>query len=385
MRCPGRTAGSRWTILLVLALTGSGQLGADERSETETRIKEIGLEISQLQATLEQNRGELSRERSALRELDLDIQSNARSLAEAGTALVAQEAEVQRLEADQAAFLQQLERREDALSRQVLAAWRLGRESRLKLILNQDDPARLGRLLAYYDYLGQAQGEQIRELRDVLVKLDEMRAAIDRELVSLNDIKVRYEKQQATLEAQREERSLLLAQLEQEISGDSARIEELERNRADLETLLQRLDDALADIPSDMGDRKHPAELRGQLPMPTAGRVLQAFGQPRAAGMKWQGWLIGAPAGQAVRSIAYGRVAYADWLRGYGLLLIIDHGDGFMTLYGQNESLSAEVGDWVEPGEVISSVGQGADRRQGLYFELRREGKAVDPAAWIKR
>lgn len=371
--------------MLGLLFLGSTGTAADERSEAEAKLQEISAEISQLQASLERNRGELSRETKALRTLDLDIQANARRLAETADAVNAQTTQVRQLEAEQASFLQQLERREDALSQQVLAAWRLGRESRLKLILNQDDPARLGRLLAYYDYLGQAQGTQIRELRDILVQLDDMRAAIDRELVALADIQGRYEEEQRGLEVQRLDRSELLAQLEQDISGSAARIEELERNRADLETLLAQLDNALADIPSDMGERRHPAELRGQLPMPTDGRVMHAFGQQRAAGLRWQGWLIGAPAGQTVRSIAYGRVAYADWLRGYGLLLILDHGDGFMTLYGQNESLRAEVGDWVEPGEIISTVGQGPDNRQGLYFELRRKGKAVDPASWIQR
>ena len=116
-----------------------------------------------------------------------------------------------------------------------------------------------------------------------------------------------------------------------------------------------------------------------------SGRVLAAYGQPRTADLVWQGWLIAASPGDAVRSIAHGRVAYADWLRGYGLLLIVDHGEGFMSLYGQNESLSVEVGDWVEAGDAISTVGQGAEGRTGLYFELRRGGKAVDPAGWIRR
>ena len=187
------------------------------------------------------------------------------------------------------------------------------------------------------------------------------------------------------LQAQREERVTLLAVIEQSLSDGEARLEELRRNRQDLETLLERLGDALADIPADLGKGQHPSERRGALPMPVSGRVLAAYGQPRTADLFWQGWLIAASPGDAVRSIAHGRVAYADWLRGYGLLLIVDHGDGFMSLYGQNESLRVEVGDWVEAGDAISTVGQGAEGRTGLYFELRRGGKAVDPAGWIRR
>ena len=119
--------------------------------------------------------------------------------------------------------------------------------------------------------------------------------------------------------------------------------------------------------------------------MPLNGRVKHAYGQPRSAGMRWHGWLIGANSGSEVREVAYGRVAYADWLRGYGLLIIIDHGDGFLSLYANNESLLFDVGDWVEPGATISTVGSSALNGNGLYFEIRKDGKALDPAIWLKR
>ena len=125
---------------------------------------------------------------------------------------------------------------------------------------------------------------------------------------------------------------------------------------------------------------------RGQLPPPLQGRVLYAFGNDRAGGLRWQGWLYSVPAGTEVSSIAYGRVAFSDWLRGYGLLMIIDHGDGFMSLYGHNDSLLRDVGDWVMAGEPISLSGaSGGLSRDGLYFEMRKDGKALDPSGWINR
>jgi len=372
-------------LILTIQAAGWPAANADERSDAEARLEAIAAELAELQATLERDRGALSSERESLEALDQSIQDNSERTVAAVQAVSAQREAVQQIETEQAAFIAQLERREDALARQILAAWRLSRQSRLKLVLNQDDPARLGRLLAYYDYLGQAQGDQISELRDALGRLDALREDKDQALAELAGRQEALEDEQRALAAQRKDRLALLAQLESAIASDGARLEELQRNRADLEALLERLDDALADIPSDLGSRKHPTELRGALPMPVNGPVRQAFGQAREADMTWQGWLIGAAAGEPVRSIAYGRVAYADWLRGYGLLLIIDHGDGFMTLYGHNESINVDVGDWVEPGTVISRVGQGAAGRQGLYFELRRGGKAVDPAAWISR
>ncbi len=119
--------------------------------------------------------------------------------------------------------------------------------------------------------------------------------------------------------------------------------------------------------------------------MPVKGSVKHAYGQARSVGLSWQGWLISAASGSEVKNIAYGRVAFSDWLRGYGLLMIIDHGDGFMSLYGNNESLLHEVGDWIEPGASISTVGSSPQNGVGLYFEIRKNGKVLDPAVWIKR
>lgn len=384
---PRGGASPRKALLAVLLLTtGLATTAlAQDRDETEGRLAEVKREIDALQTTLERERGALGREREALKELDLALQANARDLAGTQQAVATQQQEVERLEGERDAYLDQLSQRQDDLGEQVRAAWKLSRESRLKLILNQDDPARLGRILVYYDLLGEAQADRISELRTVLAELDRMQAGIDRELADLDILEAQQEGQRAVLQGQREERVALLAVIEQSLSDGEARLEELRRNRRDLETLLERLGDALADIPADLGKGQHPSERRGALPMPVTGRVLAAYGQPRTADLVWQGWLISASPGDAVRAIAKGRVAYADWLRGYGLLLILDHGDGFMSLYGQNESLRVEVGDWVEAEEVISTVGQGAEGRTGLYFELRRAGKAVDPAGWIRR
>lgn len=358
---------------------------SSEQDATRERLAEIDRDIARLQAELERERGDLGREREALKALDLDIQANSRALREVATGLSAKAEDVAALEADRAAYLEQLATREDELARQVLAAWELSRESRLKLILNQDDPARLGRLLAYYDLVGASQADHISELREALERLAALQREIDTERLALQALQAEQEQARDRLSAQREERLQLVRRIEASLDDGETRLAELTRDRQDLEALLERLDDALADIPTNLGQGEHPAERRGALPMPVPGRVRAAFGQARTAGLTWQGWLIDTQPGAEVRAIAYGRVAYADWLRGYGLLLIVDHGEGFMSLYGHNESLRAEVGDWVRPGETLSTAGQGPGGRPGLYFELRRDGKAVDPAAWIQR
>ncbi|MFC1720490.1 murein hydrolase activator EnvC family protein, partial [Pseudomonadota bacterium] len=215
--------------------------------------------------------------------------------------------------------------------------------------------------------------------------LDGMQQSIDQELSRVESVQNEQGVVLETLNQQRLAREMLLAQLSGRIDSEESRLRELEQNRKDLEALLERLSNVLADIPADLGSRTGVAGQKGKLPMPLKGPVKYAFGQARTGGSRWQGWLIESQAGAEAHAVAYGRVAFADWLRGYGLIMIIDHGQGFLSLYGHNESLLQEVGAWVEPGEIISIVGSNPGSDQGLYFELRKDGKALDPAAWIAR
>lgn len=373
-------------IALLIAAPGGLLAQADgDREQTEARLLEVKEQISRLQESLENDREAFSREQQSLKELDLEIQDNTRHLRELQAGTTEQQAALQDLLTERDAHLRQLESRHAQLEAQILAAWQMGRESRLKLVLNQDSPAQSARLLGYYEYLSRAQAGQIMELKEVLAGLDLIRAGIDRELAKLAEITRRFETVEGRLQEQRGDRLKLLQGLESSIGGDEQALVELERDREDLETLLRNLSDALADIPADLGEYGHPGSQKGQLPMPIKGRVLQAFGQPRGAGLHWEGWLLEAEVGAEIRAIAYGRVAYADWLRGYGLMIIIDHGEGFMSLYGNNESLLFSVGDWVQPGAVIATVGRNPGARQGLYFELRNDGRAIDPAIWVSR
>ena len=240
-------------------------------------------------------------------------------------------------------------------------------------------------MLAYYDYINRAQVEKISGLREALTRLESLQNGIDTELAKLSELQTEQEQSLAELTGQRTSRSLLLQEISGKIDSREAALRELEANRRDLESLIERLADVLGDIPENLDSQAGIAGQKGRLPMPVRGPVRHAFGQDRSAGLDWQGWLIGAEPGTEVRAVAYGRVAFADWLRGYGLLLIIDHGDGYMTLYGHNESLLRDAGEWIEAGSAISVVGSNPGNTQGAYFELRRNGKAVDPAAWLAR
>jgi septal ring factor EnvC (AmiA/AmiB activator) len=356
-----------------------------DRQEAEQQLRAIQSQISELQQTLENARSEYRNEQRALRELDLEIDDTARQSRELLEQQLAHQQELESLESEKTTILATLDDRKEQLAGILRSAYRLDRHSRLKLVLNQDNPGELNRMLAYYEYFNSHQVEDIAELREALQSLEAVQTQINVTLAELETTRSELDETIRALDGQRESRLTMLAELDDRIGSDEARLEELQQNRRDLVLLLERLEDALADIPADLGERTGIAQQKGNLPMPTPGRVKHAYGQNRAGSMHWQGWLIGAEAGSEVYSVAYGRVAFADWLRGYGLMLIIDHGNGFLSLYGNNESLVAEVGDWVEPGALIGVVGSNPGMTQGLYFELRKDGKAVDPAAWIKR
>ena len=373
-------------LLLALGFPRAAAAEQDlDKSQTESRLKQVTQAIGKLREQLEESRSDHRKEQEHLRAVDLAIQQanlDYRALEQQRKEHLA---ELETLRQQREHYLSSLDERITQLSEQVRSAYRMGSQSRIKLVLNQDDPVRLGRMLAYYDYLNRAQVDKISGLREALTTLEGMQQSIDRELLRVENVQNEQRAVLNKLKQQREERNILLTQLSSQIDSEETRLQELEQNRRDLETLLERLSDVLADIPADLGSRVGIAKRKGRLPPPVTGPVRHAFGQRRAGGLHWRGWLIGAETGTEVKSVAYGRVAFADWLRGYGLLMIIDHGQGYLSLYAHNESLLREAGAWVEPGEIISIVGSNPGSDQGLYFELRKNGKAVDPAAWLKR
>jgi septal ring factor EnvC (AmiA/AmiB activator) len=366
----------------------SGPLAAQsdgERATAESALEGVRKEIGILQKSLERSRAEHANEHARLREVDLQIQAANLEFRTLEKQRQSHLDELVGLERQRNDYLIRLKQRHDQLAEQIRAAYRLDSQSRLKLILNQASPAQLGRMLAYYDYINRAQVSKISGLREALTTLDTMQQSIDQELSRLEMVQTEQREVMDQLDQQRKQRRTLLVELDERIEDKASRLRELERNRQDLEKLLERLTDVLADIPADLGKHLGVARQKGRIPMPVKGPVRYAFGQSRGGGLHWQGWLIAAPAGSEVSAVAYGRVAFADWLRGYGLLIIIDHGEGFMSLYGHNESLLYEAGDWVEPGQIISVIGVRTGNDQGLYFELRKNGKSVDPAAWLAR
>jgi septal ring factor EnvC (AmiA/AmiB activator) len=201
---------------------------------------------------------------------------------------------------------------------------------------------------------------------------------------TLTALQEEQRQQAAQLEVQRQNREQVLVQLNTQLDNQGGELKHLQTDEKQLQALVRSLQELLSDIPVEASQQKPFKALKGQLRWPARGQLVKRFGSLRGnSGLKWQGVLIEAPEGGQVRAVSKGRVAFADWMRGFGLLLIIDHGDGYMSLYGQNEALYKEVGEWVDSGEVVATLGaSGGQTEAGLYFEIRHNGHPVNPLSW---
>lgn len=271
------------------------------------------------------------------------------------------------------------------LGAQLRAQYAMGSQPYLKLLLNQESPAAAARVLSYYRYFHEARVKRIQHLRAALERLQQLDEQLIRSTRALTQLRESRERERANLEQTRAHRTQLLAGLNREVIDRTHEIDRLKADEQRLERLVRELKTALAEpnltIP---GPTERFSALKGRLPLPYAGRIEARFGEPKGVGaLRWRGVFLGGREGQEIRAISRGRVAYADWLRGFGLLLILDHGDGYMTLYGHNQALYRRVGDWVEAGQPIATVGNTGDAPgTGLYFEIRHNGIPHDPLQW---
>ncbi|HIP52713.1 MAG TPA: hypothetical protein EYH03_01700, partial [Chromatiales bacterium] len=263
----------------------------------------------------------------------------------------------------------------------------VGGQQRIKLLLNQQEPDAVSRMMVYYDYLNRARSQRLSELQDELARLDEIEKEITAETTRLTELEEIHKAEQQHFKHSRQERKKLIALLNQDIRSKGGRLEELRQDEKRLQRLIDRLQQTLADIPVNVEESPPFAKRAGKLAWPVKGRLAIRFGAPRKLGkLRWEGVFISAREGREVKAIHHGRVAFADWLRGYGLLIIVDHGDDYMTLYGHNQVLFRETGEWVAPGEVIALAGEsGGQSRSGVYFGIRHKGKPVDPIRWCRK
>jgi len=377
-----------FTTLLLLGFAAAS-LAQDSGSEL-TKVKEQELEevrerISALKQSMDAAAEDRDRLTGELQELDMAISEQRLRIVEIERDQQYTANKKQKLDTELADRQQHLNEESEALAAQVRTAYMSGSQEKIKLLLNQRDPATLGRLMAYYRYLNDYRAENIESVIEQIRKLDELRAQIAAEAARLTTLaRARYD-ELGRLNSSQESRKDLLATLRQKIANEGNEVNRLAAQEKDLTRLIAELTSILSDYPisSEQPFREH----KGRLTWPVAGALRHDFGQPRVGGnIKWNGVVLAAPRGREVRAVYHGRVAFADWLAGMGLLVIVDHGEGYMTLYGYNETILKNTGDWVAPGDVIATVGDsGGQSQPGLYFELRRGTKPENPRRWVTK
>lgn len=377
--------------MIIAGLVGVTAAGyAQEPSGELTKVKERELEevrerISTLKKSMDKAAGERDRLAAELQRVEIAISEQRMRIAEIERQQRATTKKKETLDANLAEREAHLDEESVALAAQVRAAYLSGNQEKIRLLLNQRDPATLGRLMAYYQYLNDYRAENIEAVITQIRELDVLRARIAAEAARLADLaKTRYA-ELTRLNLSQEERATLLASLQDKIKSEGQEVERLAAQEIDLTRLIAELTSILSDYP--ISSEQPFSEHKGKLTWPVAGALMHDFGQPRVGGkIKWNGVVLAAPRGREVRAVYHGRIAFADWLAGMGLLVIVDHGEGYMTLYGYNETILKKAGDWVAPGDVIATVGDsGGQSEAGLYFELRSGTQPVNPRRWITR
>jgi len=373
----------------LLAVSAHAQESGDQHgvqeAQTKQKLEQIRVEIHKLAEEQRSTAAKRNDATNALRDADLKIAALAKTVRSIDQQLSGQQAKLDGLLVQQSALDVKLKDQRDALAALLRSAYAMGRDEELKLLLAQDHIDDISRMLAYYRYFERARVHEIDGLLEDLQALAQLQADIERETVALKASRDERAIQAQRLDGEREQRHLLLGELDAALKDQTARLAALGKDEKALVDLLAKLRDIFADIPQHLVGAEPFADLRGRLNWPLRGKVVVRFGATAVDGERSsQGVLIAAKDGSEVRAVSHGRVVYADWLRGYGLLLIIDHGEGYLSLYGYNETLLKEAGDWVDAGEVVATSGDSGGRKTaGLYFELRRDGKPIDPAAWM--
>jgi murein hydrolase activator len=368
----------RLFICLMLLICPSVWANSPSTAELNTLRQRIG----ELEKALRTDVTERDGAQAALREVELKLAKLNRQHRTLEQQRREAAAELQRLEARQARLARERGVQLEWVGRTARAGYMNGRQELARMLLNQEQPDAVARMLRYQEYFQRARQERIslinRDMDELLVAVADTEAARQ----ALDERQTALEQQRIELAAAKKERSDALTTINQRIGSGTQRLDRLRSDAQRLEKLLQDVGRTVADLPASPSGEPF-GKLANKLPWPVQRRIAARFGSPREGSVRWSGVLLDVPAGTPVRAIHSGRIVFADWLRGYGLLMILDHGGGYLTLYGQNETLTREVGEWVATGDVIARVGDsGGSSRTGLYFEIRRAGVPVNPDQW---
>ena len=373
-------------VLIILLLTHPViAMGAnDDKQAYLKKLKNISQQITKVSSALHNDRSKQSKLRSELKRSEKDISQSSKKLLDIETKLKKKEQSLSSLQTELGKLNSELSAQKNGLADQLRAAHAFGNHHPLKLVLNQHSPAELGRSLVYYQYLNHARQEKIGEFNLAITQQMALETQILSDRQALEALLKTQKANKEQLNKQRNKKQNVLASLNKQIKNNESALSRLRKNQNEIEALLNSFGEILSDTPEKPGLREPFAKMKGRLPWPVKGKIITRFGTSRQQSeLRWNGVVIGSAYGTQVKVIADGRVAFSDWLQGYGFITIVDHGAGYMSLYGHNQTQLKQPGDWVQAGEVIATVGDsGGHTQSGLYFEIRKNGKPDNPIKW---
>lgn len=374
-------------LLLCLApLVTQADSDVVDAEKTEKELKQVKKKIQSLQHIIKKTQSRRSETENQLRKYELEISNTKKDLRDANQQIRSSKQAIGRLNQEKNRLEAAKRKQKTALVSDIQAAYRTGRQEYIKLLLNQQEPEKLARVLKYYDYFHRTRLSNIQAFNSTITDLEQNQLQLDKELERLASLRKRLEIQKDGLLRAQASRKDVLKRLDLTLKDKDSKLNRLSESQKELQRLLRAVQETLSDLPADIGNTTPFAKRKGKLAWPTKGRVARSFRSRRSdSSLRWNGVVIRTKEGAPVKSVHRGRVVFSDWLRGFGLLTIIDHGDNYYTLYGHNESLLTEPGDWIESGQVIAYTGtSGGQSRPGLYFEIRKNGEPVNPTHWCR-
>lgn len=385
--CPNKFALFLGSIFLASTILSHSVVAADSNSAKESELKDIRTRIKDVETRIKSAQDETEKLQKELRDNEVSTAETLTRLNDIESSISKKHAELKDLLSEQAGHEAALKTEKEKLTHQIRSAYQIGRNDYLKLILNQEDPALVGRALAYYDYHNRARSERINQVKQSLLDLEQIQSLIRNETAQLESLKLQHQVKLNDFNQYRATRGDISKRLQKYISEQGVELRMLQENERELGVLFQDLKQEKAVTIEIYEDMPPFGSLKGKLDWPVKGRLLKHYGSNKKGNdLKWQGVLIDAKSGTSVNAISTGKIVFADWFRNLGLLIIIDHGHGYMSLYGHNQNLLKNTGDWVLAGEQIATVGDsGGQTNTALYFEIRKGAKPLNPSLWCKR
>ena len=353
-----------------------------QQQETEEQLSSVQQEIKQQQTSLKQQRRQRSKLEKQLKQQEVKLGTLAKTHRQSQQEAKQLGQQTQNLKKEQSALSKQEAQQQALLAKQLKSAYMTGQHDLSKMLLNQSQAGDSERMLAYYKYLNKARLQELDELEKTMARLAEVEKELQTKQSRLNRVVEQQKTELAKLRQQQQARKKTLTEMETLVNTQADQLKRLKDSETNLKSELVRLQEEAARLEVKLNGLKSK---RGKLIWPTAGKLANRFGTRKGGQLRWKGVYIQSQSGEAVKTVEQGKVLFADWMKGFGLVIVIDHGDDYMTLYAHNQALLKQVGDTVTRDEVIALVGQsGGQKQAGLYFEIRHKGRALNPSRWCK-